>query len=322
MTNLERDPQETDCGGQPAPTAAFDVIAGRKVYFGPRSTVIRWLPDRARRMVGAWCFADHFGPDEIGDGPGMQVAPHPHTGLQTVSWLFEGEVLHRDSIGSAAIARPGAVNVMTAGRGIAHSELSAPEHSPVLHGLQLWVALPHEHRFIDPAFTSERDLPRISLPDAEATLFLGEYAGQASPAPYYSPLVGLSVVLNESARTPLPLRPEWEYALICVDGDARLDGADLEPGTLTYLGEGRTTGALTSVGGARVVVLGGEPFDERIVMWWNFIGRDHDEIVAFREAWEADRGFGDAVPDSGDRLPAPPMPALRLKPRGRGPETQ
>ena len=163
MSNLERSPREMACGGRA--TVAVDpvreVLVGRPVALGgPRGmTVTRTLPNRGRRMVGAWCFVDYYGPDDVSDSPGMQVAPHPHTGLQTVSWLVEGEVLHRDSVGSVQLVRPGQLNLMTAGHGISHSEQSPADRSPVLHGVQLWTALPDHDRDVRPHFEHHPDLP-------------------------------------------------------------------------------------------------------------------------------------------------------------------
>jgi redox-sensitive bicupin YhaK (pirin superfamily) len=156
MSNLERDPQEASCGGLVgvAEVPVRELVIGREVVLGGSRgmPVTRTLPSRGRRMVGAWCFADAYGPTDLTETPGMQVPPHPHTALQTVSWLVEGEVMHRDSIGSEQLIRPGQLNLMTAGRGIAHSERTLPEHSPWLHGVQLWVALPGDDRNVEPHF--------------------------------------------------------------------------------------------------------------------------------------------------------------------------
>jgi quercetin 2,3-dioxygenase len=321
MSNLDRSPQETPCGGW----TAVAVEPVRELQFGttvplggPRAmSVTRTLPNRSRRMVGAWCFLDFYGPDDISTSQGMQVPPHPHTGLQTVSWLVAGEVLHRDSVGSLQLITPGQLNLMTAGHGISHSEESPADHSPTLHGVQLWTALPGLDRHVDPHFEHHPDLPVLTAPGVTITVIMGEIGGVASPADVYSPLVGAEAVLEPGADSRLPLQPGWEYAVLALSGAADVDGVDLSPGPLLYLGSGRSDLSLRSEHGGRLLLLGGEPFDERIVMWWNFVGRDHDEIVAAREEWmSGDRRFGTVRGYRGDPLPAPAMPNVRLTPRG------
>jgi len=321
VSNLEPNPQEAICGGQTTAVAVAptrDVLPGREVVIGTRGMVVnRTLPNRDRRMVGAWCFADHFGPEDVATGPGMRVPPHPHTGLQTVTWLIEGEVLHRDSLGNEQLIRPGQLNLMTAGAGISHSEESPQHRSPVLHGVQLWVALPEHDRHGEPGFEHHARLPSLTESGAAITVFVGELDGAASPARRYSPLVGAEIILAPGADTTLPLRPDFEYAALTLAGTVEVDGNSLEPGPLLYLGSERRDLAVRADGAGLALLLGGEPFDEQIVMWWNFIGRDHDEIVEVREAWMAGRGFGTVRGYDGDSLPAPPMPTSPLKPRGR-----
>lgn len=295
------------------------VLAGREVVLGGTRgiAVSRTLPHRDRRMVGAWCFADQYGPHDTVSGPGMRVPPHPHTGLQTVSWLVRGEVLHRDSLGSEALIEPGQLNLMTAGQGIAHSEESPEHRSPVLQGVQLWVALPDGSRGVAAAFDHHPDLPVLVDGGARTTVIMGELAGAVSPARTYSPLVGAETTLAEGAGTVLPLREDFEYAALALDGAAEVDGVALHPGSLLYLGRGRTGVALR--GPARVLLLGGEPFEERVVMWWNFVGRTHEEIARSREDWmSGSTRFGAVRGYAGEPLPAPPMPATPLLPRGRG----
>jgi redox-sensitive bicupin YhaK (pirin superfamily) len=285
-------------------------------------------------MVGAWCFVDHYGPDDLTarvdsyDVPGdrgMLVPPHPHTSLQTVSWLFEGEIEHRDSVGSHAMVRPGELNIMTAGNGIAHSEISLPTAPPMLHGAQLWVALPDSVRTtVPPAFNAYADLPTLALDGAEATVMIGTVGGVTSPAPAYTPLVGADLRVEAGRTVSLPLTAEFEYAVLVVDGSLRV--GDLAPGfgEMVYLGTGRSEIELTSsADGARCLLLGGEPFEEELVMWWNFIGRTHEEVVAARNDWMAsiDAGGNDRFPAvigyDGAPLPAPALPGTRLKPRPR-----
>ncbi|MFI6597717.1 pirin family protein [Nonomuraea sp. NPDC050536] len=296
MSNLERDPRELRCGR--AGGDDVELLEAREVPLGgPRAMKVRRaLPGVRRRMIGAWCFVDSYGPEVAT----MRVPPHPHTGLQTVSWLVAGEVLHRDSLGSLQTIRPGQLNLMTAGRGISHSEES-PEG--VLHGVQLWVALPGEHRHVEPGFEHHADLPEVSGPGYTATVVMGTFAGARSPAAAYSPLVGAQLAVDETAEVPLD--PAFEHGVLSLD-DPRAP--------LRYLPPGRTS---VTVGGGRVLLIGGEPFAEEIVMWWNFVGRGHDEIVAFRKEWMEGEGFGSVEGFDGDPLPAPVLPTSRLKPRGR-----
>lgn len=318
MSNVEAAPVETACGHEQVPDGpTHELMPGREVVLGGTRgmAVSRTLPHKERRMVGAWCFVDQYGPADHD----MRVAPHPHTGLQTVSWLVAGEILHRDSIGSAALIRPGQLNLMTAGHGIAHSEESPAERTGPLHGVQLWVALPEQARSVAPAFAHHADLPVLTRPGAAITVLMGELAGAVSPARAYTPIVGAEAALDADATVTLPLRPDFEYAALVLDGAADVDGVPLSPGTLLYLGRERTSLELAAAGGAaRVLLLGGEPFEEEIVMWWNFVGRGHDDVAAAREQWmAADARFGEVRGYDGAPLPAPALPNAQLKPRGR-----
>ncbi|GAA0503622.1 hypothetical protein Ade02nite_35640 [Paractinoplanes deccanensis] len=286
---------------------------------GPRGfAVTRTLPNRQRRTVGAWCFLDAYGPQDLTGSAGMRVGPHPHTGLQTVTWLLAGEVLHRDTLGTVQEIRPGQLNLMTAGRGIAHSEETPAVHSPILHGVQLWVALPHAARDMPPAFAHHADLPVVSDGGLTITVLMGTLAGATSPAVCHTPLVGAEISLADGAEAELPLEPAFEYAVLALDGAPTIDGVTLKQGPLLYAGEGRRSLRLSTESASRLLLLGGEPFDERLVMWWNFVARDHDEIVQMRADW-ADHTprFGEVHGYDGPPMPAPPMPIARLVPRGR-----
>ncbi|WP_250035189.1 pirin family protein [Paractinoplanes maris] len=315
MSSFEADPEV----GLSAP-AVMELLEGAPVALGgPRGfAVTRTLPHRQRRMVGAWCFLDAYGPQDLAGSDGMRVGPHPHTGLQTVTWLIAGEVLHRDSLGHVQEIRPGQLNLMTAGRGISHSEQTPRDHTPVLEGVQLWVALPHAVRDMPPEFAHHDDLPVVTRPGLAATVIMGTFAGATSPARCHTPLVGADLTLAPSAEATVPLDPAFEYAVLALDGAPVIDGATLKPGPLLYLGSGRAEVDVTTGSPSRLLLLGGEPFDERLVMWWNFVARDHDEIVQMRADW-ADRTprFGEVRGYDGPPLPAPPMPISRLVPRGR-----
>ncbi len=213
---------------------------------------------------------------------------------------------------------PGQLNLMTAGLGIAHSEESPAPHSPIIQGVQLWTALPDRDRHVSPQFAHLPKLPVIGDSGVTITVIMGELGGAASPADVYFPLVGAEVVLDAGADTRLPLRPAWEYAALVLTGAVDVDGLALTLGPLLYLGSGRVDLALKADRPSRLLVIGGEPFAEHIVMWWNFVGRDHDDIVVARNDWvRSATRFGVVHGYHGDRLPAPPMPTVRLKPRGR-----
>ena len=293
------------------------LLPGHDVPIGRHTTVRRLLPQRPRRMVGAWCFVDHFGPDDVSTGPGMTIGPHPHTGLQTVTWLVDGEILHRDSLGNEQTIYGGQLNLMTAGRGIAHSEESPAEHPPLMHGLQLWVALPGPARHTDPAFDHHPDLPVVQVEGASITVVVGECLGVRSPARVFTPLLGADIVTTGPATVSLPAAPGFEYGLLAMTGTARVGDDDLVPGALLYLGEGRTEIELRTAGPARLFLLGGEPFDEPLVMWWNFVGRSHEDVAEARADWMAGVRFGEVRGYDGERLPAPAMVTTRIKPRDR-----
>jgi redox-sensitive bicupin YhaK (pirin superfamily) len=297
----------------------------RDVLLGRTTHVRRILPHKVRRMIGAWCFLDHYGPDDIRSTGGMWVPPHPHTSLQTVTWLFEGLGRHTDSLGSDQLIRPGQLNVMTAGHGICHAEVSPEDAPAILHGVQLWVALPDGVRDSAPAdFTHLADLPRFVEGGAEVTVMVGSLAGHSSPAPAYTPLVGAEVRLEAGAEVTLPVEPGFEYGVLAVGDTVEVRGNPIEHQQMAFVGEGHQTLTLRAPGQAAIaMLLGGEPFDEEIVMWWNFIGRSHEEVVEQRDAWNAGglpgapERFGAVADFDGDRLLAPPLPNTRLKPRGR-----
>ncbi|MFE3663129.1 pirin family protein [Streptomyces sp. NPDC059164] len=319
MSNLDRQATPSICGGRGFVVAepVRELLAPRRVRLGESTEVRRLLPNLGRRMVGAWAFVDHYGPDDIADEPGMQVPPHPHMGLQTVSWLHDGEVLHRDSLGSLQTVRPRELGLMTSGRAISHSEESPKEHARLLHGAQLWVALPDAHRHIEPHFQHHADLPVVTAPGLSATVILGELDGATSPGTAYTPIVGADLSLAGGAETRLPLDPDFEYAVLSMSGEAEVDGVPVLPGSMLYLGCGRTELPLRAVSDAGLMLLGGEPFEEELVMFWNFIARSGEEIVQARKDWEEGSRFGEVQGYDGARLPAPELPATPLKPRGR-----
>ena len=292
------------------------ILAPRTVKLTTRTgiDIHRSLPHRSLRTIGAWCFIDRFGPTAQEDA--MSVAAHPHVGLQTVSWLFEGKVEHRDSLGSIQMIHPGELNIMTAGRGIAHSELSAPD-AKIMHGIQLWSVIPNTFRNTAPIFDHYSDLPVIKKKGLKVRLFVGEFMGEESEARTFSPLIGAEINLAAGSSYQLPLRKDFEYGVLLVAGDIAIDAEEVPLTNLYYSAAGKSTLQISTVAGAKFVLLGGTPFLEEIVMWWNFIGRSHDEIVEMRENWNgAGVGFPFFADNIGGRIPAPELPNLRLQPRG------
>ena len=336
MSNL--DPAPAAVSLSPVAHRAVDVLEARKAAIGDGTEVRRLLPQRVLRTIGAWCFLDHYGPDDISDSAGMRVPPHPHIGLQTVSWLFDGLVLHRDSLGSEQLVRPGELNLMTSGHGIAHSEESPAGRPARLHGVQLWIALPAGRDSMEPDFAHHADLPVVAVGDARVTVAIGELAGERSPAVVHTPLVGLEVALPAGGTVILATREDFEYGVLAADGLATVAAgrgpapagggpatgpaagnagtARIEPGTLAHLSTGNNAIELSAAGPSRFFVVGGTPLGERLVMWWNFVARSAEEIASARHSWAAQDGrFGMVRGYAGDPLPAPPLPTVTLKPR-------
>lgn len=300
----------------------MEVLTPREVPLGGlrAMTVRRTLPQRQRTFVGAWCFVDHYGPDLVDAQGGMVVPPHPHTGLQTASWLFTGEVEHRDSAGHHAFVRPGELNLMTAGRGISHSEYSTPG-TTVLHGAQLWLALPDSDRHTDPDFEHHVPAP-VGGDGWEARVFLGSLLGSTSPVRTFTPLLGAELRVQAGTTLEIPVDPSYEHGLLLDSGSLTVGDEALKAAELGYLEPGRDRISLTAAEDALLLVLGGPPFGEQIVMWWNFIGRDHDEVAAYRAQWQRllDEGGDDrfSLPqdDPLPPLPAPALPNARMVLRG------
>ncbi len=300
----------------PGGGGTIEAIVPRRADVGG-TFVDRYLPTRRRTTVGAWCFLDAYGPDDIDGVAGMSVGPHPHSGLQTVTWLFQGDVVHRDSLGTRQAIRPGQLNLMTAGAGIAHAEESPTPHPRWLHGVQLWVALPDDERWRSPAFEHHPVLPTADVGGASATVIVGELAGARSPATNYSPLVGAEVTVTPGPASSLPLDRDHEHAVLAVAGGVVVDGRAIAAGDCAYLERGRTRLSLATDGDggdatARLLLLGGEPFAEPLVMWWNFVGRSAEEIADARAAWESGGRFGGVEGATADRVPAPPLAPERL----------
>lgn len=277
----------------------------------------RALPNKGRRVIGAWCFADHAGPATLPADKRMNVGPHPHTGLSTFSWMIEGEILHRDSLGSEQVLRAGQVNLMTAGHGIAHSEESLSDR---IHLAQLWIALPDAERERAPSFQHFPDLPHTTLDEGwDATILVGELVGQRSPVPSFTPLLGVDLLADGPACATLALDAGFEHGVMLLEGEVDVSPAGhdavetVTPGTLLYLGAGCESVELRCASASRLLLLGGEPWAEAPLLWWNFVGREPAEMQAWAEDWtRADGGrFGEVQGYVGSRIAVPPVPALR-----------
>ena len=341
MSNLEAEPEELSLreslpealegSGARGPSrasgtgAGVEILEPREVPLGgPRARPVRrTLPQKQRSLIGAWCFVDHYGPDPVAQGAGMDVPPHPHTGLQTVSWLFAGEIDHRDSVGTFAPIHPGQLNLMTAGNGIAHSEV-ATTATDVLHGAQLWIALPDPDRHVAPFFERYVPVP-VVVDGATLRVFLGSLAGSRSSARVFTELLGAQLDVPAGTTVTLDVRPDFEHGVLLDSGEISVNGHPVPLSHLAYVAPGSDTMTLTAgPTGATLLLIGGVPLGEQIVMWWNFIGRSHEEIVQFRTDWQSDviasgnndGRFGVVRGYDGRALPAPELPAVRLKPRG------
>jgi quercetin 2,3-dioxygenase len=269
--------------------------------------VARALPIKARRLVGPWCLLDRFGPLTFSGDKPMDVAPHPHTGMQTVTWLLDGEVLHDDSLGCEAVVRPGGVNVMTAGSGIAHAEQTPLQNTGRLNGVQLWVALPDAHRHVAPSFVCVEHVPLVEYRGGLVQVFAGALDGSKSPGPHFSELVAADVQVHAGPALETGLDSSYEHAVLVLSGDCSVEGQPLEDRHLYYLGTNRSSVSFSSQTGCRVLLIGGPPFPETVLMWWNFVARTPEEIAQARTDWEEHRRFGDVKAYVGPRLDAPPL---------------
>ncbi|MBI2214198.1 MAG: pirin family protein [Acidobacteria bacterium] len=298
-----------DGSGASETGARLDVIPSRPTYLGALA-VRRVLPVRERRTIGPWCFLDRYGPLTFSEARPMDALPHPHIGIQTVSWLLDGELEHYDSLGYDSIVRAGGVNVMTAGRGIAHAERTPASNGGRLDGVQLWVALPDASRNVAPSFEHAADVPRFDVPGGHASVFIGALAGAESPVRRYSDMLGAEIRCHPEASTGLDLDRGFEHGFFLAAGDAEIEGRPAGINTLYFAPAGRASIEIRSREGARIVVIGGRPLESPIVIWWNFVARDMEEIAAAREAWESGTRFDPVIGHEGPRVPAPPLSKL------------
>lgn len=300
------------------------LIESRPVKLSTRTgiEVRRTLPHAKLKMIGAWCFVDHFGPTKQTDG--MVVAAHPHTGLQTVTWLIEGRIEHRDSIGSVQLIEPGQLNLMTSGHGISHSEISLAD-SELLHAVQLWVALPKDSINTAPQFEHQANLPKFQVStssggQAQVTVLAGELAKVSAPTKTFSPLMGAELRIAAGESVTLKLNSEFEYGFMPAEGSITIGDETASTSSVIYRAAGENEITIRADQDAIILMLGGKPFGEKILMWWNFIGRSNEEIVQARNDWNNraelnNQRFTDFEDSIGGWIPAPEMPNVTLQPR-------
>ena len=289
-----------------ASDARLESYSNRELTLGSLA-ISRALPVKDRRLVGPWCFLDRFGPLTFSGGKPMDVAPHPHIGLQTVTWLLQGEVVHDDSLGCQSLLRPGGLNVMTSGGGISHAEQTPNDNTGRLNGVQLWVALPERHRHMPAAFQQVPEVPALETSEGRVQVFAGMLNGASSPASHFTEILGADLQVHPGHSLTLPLQPRFEHALLVMSGDAAIDGQALEDRALYYLGAARSEVSFSSRNGGRLLLIGGPPFPEKVLMWWNFVARTPEEISQARADWEDGQRFGAVVAYDGPRLSAPSL---------------
>lgn len=284
-----------------SPRSIEHLISAHAKNLGDGFTVRRALPQMQKRMVGPFIFFDHMGPVDMQIGHGLDVRPHPHIGLSTLTYLFDGEILHRDTLGVEQPIRPGAVNWMTAGRGVAHSERTPQAlraHTHRLHGIQTWIALPLDHEDTAPSFHhhAENEIPETHVNGSTIRVVAGEFQSFKSPVPVFSPVTYLDLQMAQGAHF------EWqsphELALYCVQGSLLADGRTLQPGELAVFSNSSSSSPSSgrihfqAQSETRALLLGGTPFSEPRHIWWNFVSSSQDKIEQAKARWK-ERAFGE-----------------------------
>lgn len=306
--------EEADRSGSDFGITAIEVKEGRSTRIGELG-IMRVLPTKQRRTIGPWCFVDLMSPEDVDKPPPLEIGPHPHIGLATVTWLFGGSVLHSDSLGTEQPIKPGELNLMTAGHGIAHAEqgivTEAPAETAGVMGVQMWLAQPDASRNGNSMFQHVESLPEVDLESGTARLLIGDYDGDSSPARFDHPVIGLDVTLRQ--KTWVVTDPTFEYGLVPIDRPVKVEDAIVEPGALAVIPTGYQTLSLETRGGhGRVMLLGGTPLGEEVKMWWNFVARTNEEIT---EAWRDWRAHNTdrfaSVPSGLARIDAPTPPWVR-----------
>jgi hypothetical protein len=288
-----------------SPKCNSQKIQTRTAIVGDDITIRRALPHRDRKTIGAWCFLDHFGPLDLTKTKGLHIGPHPHMGLQTFTYPLAGEILHRDSLGSKQKIQPGQVNLMTAGKGISHSEESLPD--TLLHGVQLWIALPDSHRHMEPNFIHYKNIPSVKLDNLQINILAGDFLNLVSPVKVYSPLVALELIAMKDTTTHLPLNPHFEYGILPLIGSIEIANENIDIDTLLYLPYGKPNTPVSVQEGSRILIIGGQPFQEDILIWWNFVARTKEEMIEAANAWDNHTAFGEVKGYAGKELTPPSL---------------
>lgn len=307
MSDLIKECELTHSKDCLAVTHTIQQIKTRVAQVGGGITIQRALPSKDRKTIGAWCFLDHFGPVDLKNTNGLKVAPHPHMGLQTFTWTISGEILHRDSLGSKQVIEPGQVNLMTAGKGISHSEESLSDS--ILHGLQLWIALPEAARHIEPDFAHYPEIPSVQLNDTHINVLVGEFLSVQSPVKTYSPLMALEINASQETQIHVPLNPAFEYGILPLTGNIELLHNKISNDTLVYIDAHHTSLSMHLSKGAKILLLGGEPLNEDILIWWNFVARTKAEMNQAVHDWNNHTRFGEVIGYPGEDLIAPELPS-------------
>lgn len=283
-------------------------IPTRDAVLGEGMQIRRALPSRQKRTIGAWCFLDHVGPATLKQPEDFYVGPHPHIGLQTFTWMIQGQTSHIDSLGYHKTIRPGEINLMTAGHGISHVEKSADDFTPDVHIAQLWIALPDSHRDMPAKFQHYDQLPIVQQNNCTITVLAGEFAGHTSAVEVYTPLIGLDIYAESDTTLTLPLNTAFEHGFLVLQGHIDYNGEALDTGALLYIGKDRNSFELQLKAGTRLLLIGGEPFKEDIILWWNFVARTTEEVQQAAKDWLAGDRFGVIEGHNHRRLNMPTLP--------------
>ncbi len=269
--------------------------------------VARALPQAKKRTIGAWCFLDHIGPSDFGEGEkGLQVGSHPHINLQTFTWMIDGELLHKDSLGHERVIRRNEVNLMTAGSGIAHTE-QTPEGCKRAHAVQLWIVLPKD-QVIAPSFHFYEQLPMWSDAHADYILTTGTFGSHTAPTLQYSPIVGVDIRFQAATDVRLPTNPAFEYGLLVISGSLKIGGETFAENELAYVAAGSDTLPIEVGSQTHIMLIGGTPLDFEPIIWWNFVAPERTDINRAAEEWnQHSKRFGE-VNSELKRLLAPTPP--------------
>ncbi|AUZ04768.1 MULTISPECIES: pirin family protein [Vitreoscilla] len=263
----------------------FEVLNQAKTELSPGFEILRGLPQRALRRIGAWIFLDHLGPVQVTRAEQLHVHSHPHIGLQTFTWMIEGEIEHKDSLGYHQTIQAGQINLMTAGNGIAHTEISL-NPTGRLHSAQLWIALPDSHKNMPAAFENYPNLLAIKTDESTQTILVGSWQGQTSSVKVHTPLIAVDILSQQTHQVTLPLNPDFEYGLMALEGNFSIEQTDCDASVLVYLPKGQTEVNVHLPANSRVLLIGGEPMQEELIVWWNLVARTQAEIEQAREDWQ------------------------------------